>query len=168
MFDQSIKMKQLFQQYAAYNLWANKRIIETANKLSDEQIHKEIVSSFPSVYKTFIHLLEVENVWLERLQDKNDMSSGWFTGNFEELSNKLLSFSKQWCDWVEQKEESYFYYVFTYRNSLGQQFKQPVYEILLHFFNHQTFHRGQLVTMLRQLGIDKISPTDFIVFTRGK
>lgn len=161
-------MKQQLLQYASYNLWANKRIVETANLLSDEQINKEIVSSFPSVYKTFIHLMEVENVWLERLQQKEDTPSGWFTGSFEELTGNLLAFSKQWKDWVEQNDEAYFSHVFTYRNSLKQEFKQPIYEILLHFFNHQTFHRGQLVTMFRQLGIDKIPPTDFIVFTRGK
>lgn len=161
-------MEQLFQQYAAYNIWANKRIIETANKVSGEQINKEIISSFPSVYKTFIHLVEVENVWLERLQSKQDTPSGWFTGNFEELGDKLLSLSKQWVDLVKQKDEAYISHVFSYRNSLGQEFKQPIYEILLHFFNHQTFHRGQLVTMFRQLGVEKIPATDFIVFTRGR
>ncbi len=55
-------MKQLLQQYAAYNIWANKRIVETAKLLPEEQINKEIVSSFPSVYKTVLHLMEVENV----------------------------------------------------------------------------------------------------------
>ena len=40
--------------------------------------------------------------------------------------------------------------------------------MLLHLFNHQTFHRGQLVTMLRQNGIEKIPATDFIVFSRTK
>lgn len=162
-------MKQLLQQYAAYNIWANKKIIDTANLLSDEQIHQEIVSSFPSIYKTFMHLMEVENIWLERLQQaENDTPSGWFTGPFEELTKKLLSLSQQWCDWVEHKDEAYISHVFTYHNSLGQQFKQPIYEILLHFFNHQTFHRGQLIMMFRQLGMDKIPPTDFIVFSRKK
>lgn len=162
-------LKLLLQQYAAYNLWANKRIIETANQLSDEQINKEIVSSFSSVYKTFIHLLEVEKVWLERLQRvENDTPSGWFIGNFGDLTKTQLKLSQQWYDWVAQQDEAYISYAFTYRNSLGMEFKQPIYEILLHFFNHQTFHRGQLVTMFRQLGVDKISPTDFIVFARGK
>ena len=144
-------MKQLLQQYAACNIWATKGIIDTADQLSDEHINKEIISSFPSVYKTFIHLLEVENVWWERLQQvSQDTPAGWFTGNFRELSTKLLSLSKQWHNWVSQTNEDYFMYVFTYRNTLGQEFKQFVYEILLHFFNHQYFHRGQLIMILRQ------------------
>ena len=162
-------MKQLLQQYAAYNLWANKRIVETAKLLSDEQINKEIVSSFPSVYKTVLHLMEVENVWWERLKlMEHTTLSGWFTGNFEELSKKLLELSQQWQIWIQNANEVNISHVFAYQNSKKEHFKQPVYEMLLHLFNHQTFHRGQLVTMFRQLGLDKIPPTDFIVFSRKK
>ena len=162
-------MKQLLQQYAAYNTWANKKILETAKLLSEEQINKEIVSSFPSVYKTVLHLMEVENVWWERLKlAEHTTLSGWFTGNFDELSKKLLELSQQWHDWIQNANEVNITHVFAYQNSKKEHFKQPVYEMLLHLFNHQTFHRGQLVTMFRQLGLDKIPPTDFIVFSRNK
>ena len=162
-------MKQLLQQYAAYNTWANKKILETAKLLSEEQINKDIVSSFPSVYKTVLHLMEVENVWWERLKlAEHTTLSGWFTGNFDELSKKLLELSQQWHDWIQNANEVNITHVFAYQNSKKEHFKQPVYEMLLHLFNHQTFHRGQLVTMFRQLGLDKIPPTDFIVFSRSK
>jgi uncharacterized damage-inducible protein DinB len=162
-------MKQLLQQYAAYNLWANKKIIETANLLSEEQINTEIVSSFPSVYKTFLHLMEVEYVWWERLKlSEHDTPSGWFTGDFTELSKKLLELSRQWQEWIESANEVNITHVFAYQNSKKEHFKQPVYEMLLHLFNHQNLHRGQLITMFRQLGLDKIPPTDFIVFSRKK
>jgi len=161
-------MKQLLQQYAAYNIWANKRIIETAKLLSQEQINKEIISSFPSVYKTVLHLLEVENVWWERLKlFEHTTLSGWFTGNFEELSKKLLELSNQWQIWIQNANDVNITHVFAYQNSKKEHFKQPVYEMLLHLFNHQTYHRGQLITMFRQLGLDKIPPTDFIVFSRN-
>ncbi len=162
-------MKQLLQQYAAYNIWANKKIIETAKLLPAEQINKEIMSSFPSVYKTVLHLMEVENVWWERLKlSEHDTPSGWFTGNFEELTKKLLELSAQWHNWIQNANEVNISHVFAYQNSKKEHFKQPVYEMLLHLFNHQTFHRGQLVTMFRQLGLDKIPATDFIVFSRSK
>ncbi|HEY8687911.1 MAG TPA: DinB family protein [Chitinophagaceae bacterium] len=162
-------MKQLLQQYAAYNVWANKRIVETAKFLPQEQINKEIVSSFSSVYKTVLHLMEVENVWWERLKlIEHTTLSGWFSGNFDELSKKLLELSQQWHNWIQNANEVNITHVFAYQNSKNEYFKQPVYEMLLHLFNHQTFHRGQLVTMFRQLGLDKIPPTDFIVFSRKK
>jgi len=47
-------------------------------------------------------------------------------------------------------------------------YKQPVCQMILHVFNHGTYHRGQLVNMLRQLGIEKIPQTDFIVWSRKK
>lgn len=162
-------MKQLLQQYAAYNTWANKRILETANQLSDEQINMKIVSSFPSTYKTILHMMEVENVWWERLKlMEHTTLSGWFTGNFNELSIKLLELSQQWQNWIQNTNDANISHVFAYQNSKKEHFKQPVYEMLLHLFNHQTLHRGQLITMFRQLGVDKIPPTDFIVFSRKK
>ena len=49
-----------------------------------------------------------------------------------------------------------------------EMFKQPVWQMILHVFNHGTYHRGQLINMLRQLGVEKISQTDFIVWSRKK
>src|SRR2546430_14573813 len=111
-------MKQLLLQYAAYNIWANKKIIETISRLPDEQINKEIVSSFPSIYKTTMHLMEVENAWWERLKlVENPTLSGWFTGNFDELSKKWIQLSQQWYDWIEQTSEANIDHVFAYYNS---------------------------------------------------
>lgn len=162
-------MKQLLQQYAAYNTWANKRIVETALLLPDEQVNKEIVSSFPSVYKTVTHMMEVENVWWQRLQLVEQATPpGWFTGNFTELSKKLIELSQQWESWVQNANDAGINHVFAWYNFKKEYFKEPVYKVLLHLFNHQTLHRGQLITMFRQLGVDKIPPTDFIVFARSK
>jgi uncharacterized damage-inducible protein DinB len=162
-------MKQLLQQYGAFNVWANKVITEQINQLPEEQTHKEIISSFPSLYKTVMHMMEVENIWWQRLKlVEHTTPSGWFTGSFKELSKKLLQLSQQWLEWVSAANEANITHVFAYHNTKKELFKQPVYEVLLHLFNHQTYHRGQLVTMLRQLGVDKIPPTDFIVFCRSK
>jgi uncharacterized damage-inducible protein DinB len=113
--------------------------------------------------------MEVEYVWWERLKlTERDTPSGWFTGDFTELSKKLLELSRQWQEWIESANEVNITHVFAYQNSKKEHFKQPVYEMLLHLFNHQTLHRGQLIMMFRQLGLDKIPPTDFIVWSRKK
>ena len=117
-------MKQLLQQYAAYNSWVNKRILETAAQLTDEQLNKEIVSSFPSVYKTILHLMEVENVWWQRLQlVEQTTPPGWFTGNFEELSKKWLQLSQQWQDWVQGANDANINHVFAWYNLKKEYFK---------------------------------------------
>ena len=163
-------MKQLLQQYAAYNLWANKIITDRIAQLPAGIIQKEMNSSFSSIYKTALHLMDAEGMWWQRLKLEEHVArpSNTFEGNFEELSQQFLSFSKQWSDWVLNANEVNLTHVFGYQNSKKEFFKQPVYEMLLHLFNHQTFHRGQLVTMMRQNGIDKIPATDFIVFSRKK
>ena len=157
-------------QYAAYNLWANGRLIETINNLTDEQIDREIISSFTSIKKTVLHLWDVENIWWQRMKllEVQVWQSDNYTGSLMELNNNLLAQSKQWKEWIDLATEAALEHEFIYRNSKKDQFKQPVYEMLLHLFNHQTYHRGQLVTMLRQVGVTTIPNTDLISFLRKK
>lgn len=161
-------MKQLLQQYSAYNLWANTILSGRLAQLPGDILHKDMGSSFGSIYKTVVHLMEVESLWWQRLklQEHVQMPEKDPEENFEELSIKLLVLSKQWNGWVKEANEKNIEHVFGYYNSKKEFFKQPVYEVLLHLFNHQTYHRGQIVTMMRQNGVDKIPATDFIVFSR--
>lgn len=163
-------MKDLLQKYAAYNLWANKTLLAKLGVVSFEILHKETESSFGSIYKTLVHLMEVEEIWWQRLklQDHVQMPDKDPDGNMELVSTKLLTLSKHWSEWVTESNEKNLTHVFAYYNSKKEFFKQPVNEVLLHLFNHQTYHRGQIVTMLKQNGIEKIPPTDFMVFIRNK
>ena len=163
-------MKSIFKQYAAYNKWANQKLIETISQLNDLQQREEIVSSFPGIFKTLLHMLDAESIWWQRLKlvEQIERPSDHFSGNFSDLQKRLLLQSEQWYDWVANASDNQLQHVFAYQNSKREQFKQPVNEVLLHLFNHGTYHRGQLVTMLRQLGIGKIPATDFIEWTRSK
>lgn len=162
-------MKQILQQYAAYNLWANKLLTDKINQLPEEQVIKEIVSSFPGIYKTMLHMMDVESIWWQRLKlTEHVIFPGQdFKGGVAEISATLLQLSRQWEEWIRNANDANITHVFAYYNSKKELFKQPVYEVLLQLFNHQTYHRGQLVTMLRQLGVEKIPATDFIVFSRS-
>ena len=163
-------MKQLLQQCAAYTAWANQKIFDCISNLPEEQVDKEIVSSFPSIRKTVIHMWDAEAAWWQRvrLAEKVEIPSEGFTGGFSELLARVSQQSQVWKDCVDNATEAQLQHVFAYRNNKKEEFKQPVYEVLLHVFNHGTYHRGQLVTMLRQLGADKIPQTDFVVFCRKK
>ena len=163
-------MKQILQQYAAYTIWANQRIFECILGLSEEQAGQEITSSFPSLKKTVLHMWDAESIWWQRLKLSERISrpSENFTGNMAELVKSLGRQSAEWLEWVENATEPQLQHVFAYQNTRKEQFKQPVYEMLLHLFNHGTYHRGQLVTLLRHLGVEKIPETDFIVFCRKR
>ena len=163
-------MKPILLQCAAYTIWANRKIIECINNLSNDQISREISSSFSSIHKTVLHMLDAESIWWQRVKlvEHIERPSDSFDGSFEELIKRLEAQSRQWEEWISNASDNQLNHVFSYQNTKKEQFKQPVYEMLLHIFNHNTYHRGQLVTMLRQLGVEKIPPTDFIVFTRKK
>lgn len=163
-------MKKIFVQYASYNVWANQRMVDCISNLSDEQLQKEIISSFTSIYATLVHLWDAESIWWQRLkmQEQIEIPSMIFKGSVQELFNNLIWQSRQWKDWIDNATEASLEHEFIYRNSKKEQFKQPVHEAVHHLFNHQSYHRGQLVTMLRQIGVEQIPGTDLITFLRKK
>lgn len=163
-------MKKILEQFAAYNYWANQRITDAANNLTDEQLHKEITSSFSSIYKTLLHLWDVEDIWWQRIKltERTEWQSTTFTGSVVELSKNLVLQSKLWKEWIEAASEEALSNEFNYTNRKNNNFTQPISEMLVHLFNHQTYHRGQLVTQLRQAGYTSIPNSDMISFLRKK
>ncbi len=163
-------MKELLVQYAAYNIWANQLLLDVINVLPEEKQKQEIVSSFPSLYKTVLHMLDAESIWWQRLklQEHIIRPSDSFNGDLKMLSSNLLLQNKQWSEWLNNTNEVMLQHQFKYQNTKRESFKQPIYQMLLHLFNHGSYHRGQLVTMLRQAGVVKIPPTDFIVWSRKR
>jgi uncharacterized damage-inducible protein DinB len=163
-------MKEILVQLAAYHVWANQLLLQAIEELPAELQQKEIASSFNSLQKTVLHMWDAESIWWQRikLQERIVIPTASFQGDFREAASALLNQDRQWLDWISAAQEQMLQHVFSYQNSKKEQFKQPVYQMLLHLFNHGTYHRGQLVTMLRQVGVTRIPQTDFIVWSRKK
>jgi len=120
-------MKELLQQYADYNIWATKLLTDRISKLTEEEINKEMVSSFPSIYKTLQHMWFAEEVWWERLKLTETIvpKSNSFTGSFAEMVDILAKQSRQWKDWIDGATENQITHVFAFvRNK--EQIKMPV------------------------------------------
>ncbi|MEI9955033.1 MAG: DinB family protein [Ferruginibacter sp.] len=161
-------MKELLQQYASFNIWATNILFERITKIPEEKITQEIVSSFPSVYKTALHLWQAESIWWQRINkaEKIIVLSETFTGSFNELKEGIAQQSRQWKKYVDAIAAEGLNETFSFVRN-GQPFTMIVHDMLLHLFNHATFHRGQLVTLLRQLGeVTDIPSTDFSTYTR--
>jgi uncharacterized damage-inducible protein DinB len=163
-------MKKIFFEYAAFNVWAHQQLLDVIGALTDAQRREPIENSFAGLEKTILHLLDAESIWWQRLKlvEHTVRPSEQYDGDFAGLMRQLLRQSRLWQEWVEQATEASLEHEFIYRDNKKVQHKQPVAEVLLHVFNHQTYHRGQLVTMLRQLGVRTIPATDFIAFLRTK
>jgi uncharacterized damage-inducible protein DinB len=167
---QNNTMKDLLVQLAAYNIWASQKLIDCILTLPEEKQMAELPSSFSSLYKTVLHMWDAETAWWQRmkLHEKIIVPSENFNGTMKDVTNGLTQQSSQWHEWINNATENALDHVFQYQNSKKEQFKQPIYQMLLHVFNHGSYHRGQLVNMFRQLGVEKIPQTDFIVWSRGK
>lgn len=163
-------MKEILQQFAAYNIWANQKIMDVIFALPEEKQKAEVPSSFKSLYSTVLHMWNAESNWWQRmkLQERIIVPSENFKGNMQDLVNGLMQQSRQWEEWVSNASELSLDHVFQYQNSKKEQFKQPIYQMVLHVINHGTYHRGQLINILRQLGVEKLPQTDFIVWSRKK
>jgi len=163
-------VKALLEQYAAYNLWANQRLTSRILELPEAVHIQETASSFKTLYGTVMHMWDAESIWWQRLKmhDVITPPSIHFKGSTLDLSNGYLHQNKLWESWVVQATMPALEHVFHYQNSKKEKFRQPVFEMLAHLFNHSTYHRGQLVTMLRQLEVTSIPATDFIIWSRTR
>ena len=153
----------------AYNRWASIQFLAAASHLTDEELGRDMKSSFPTVADTLIHLLGAEWVWLERWLGRSP------TG-FPEASalSSVAAVRTRWdALWHEQKaflgglSDADLARPMTYRNLAGSEFTQPLGELLRHVVNHATYHRGQLTTLLRQLGHGAPS-TDLVAYYRTR
>jgi uncharacterized damage-inducible protein DinB len=163
-------MKELLDQYTAFNLWANKSITDLILSLDVEQHRQKVESSFPSLYATVLHMWVAETAWWQRvkLQEKIIIPAETDNPSMQDIVQGLLLQSAQWEEWVNNSSEMMLKQEYSFQNSKNEQFKQAIFETVLHVINHSTYHRGQLVTMMRSLGVKTIPQTDFMVFLRKK
>lgn len=161
-------MKELLKDYTKFNIWANERICRILEVLPDDIIDKELKSSFSTIRKTIYHIWDAETIWLKRLNGKalKEWPSETFKGDFEAFKTDFLGGSGKLFMYVLNKDLKQLEQNLTYKNIKGDSFTNKIGYIIQHAVNHSTFHRGQIVTMLRTAGITELLPTDFIAFAR--
>jgi uncharacterized damage-inducible protein DinB len=163
-------MKELLEEYASYNLLANQKITQAILAMDEALVQQVVPSSFPNIYATILHIWDAESIWWQRikLHEHIVVPSATFNPTIKEAVNGWLNQSALWKDFVSDASELKLRHVFEYKNTHKESVKQPLYRAIHHVFNHSTYHRGQLVTMMRILGEKKIPPTDFINLIRTK
>jgi len=150
-----------------FNSWANHRTLETCAALTPEQFTHDLKSSFASVRDTLVHIFGAEWVWLQRWQ-------GHIPGGLPPAADypDFASVKRRWAE-VERDLMGYIGALtpeaidrrIQFKTHAGVTVDQPLRQCLQHLANHGTYHRGQIATMLRQLGAKAIS-TDMIGYYR--
>lgn len=163
-------MKEIYLQYVKYNLWANRHLAELFSTLTDEEAEQHIESSFPSIKRTILHIWDAEVVWLTRLKEGqiSDFPSKNFEGDFKEILEGWLSHSAEFLSHVDGMAEEDFSKSFSFKTISAGTYTHRAAEMIHHCMNHSTYHRGQLITFARQLGVEKPPSTDMIFYLRKK
>jgi len=163
-------MKDHFTELARFNVWANKRIIDILSKQEESLLRKEIVNSFPSLQKTLYHIWDAEVIWFSRVSGKSFdyLPTMKIEEPIEENFQRMMAHDQEWVDFLEQQEDPFFNRVLKYQTLGGKKLENSIAQIIQHCMNHSTYHRGQIITLAKQLEINDLTSTDFILFQNEK
>jgi uncharacterized damage-inducible protein DinB len=142
-----------------YDKWANQRVLDriVVDKPKEERI----------VY-LFSHILKADDVWLKRIMNEQ-FDSDNFQASIEtaELQNFLNNLNQDYDNYFSTLTEDTLSQVIEYSNLQGKKFGNKLSDILIHLFNHATYHRGQIAQLFRKEEL-RAPITDYIVFKREK
>jgi uncharacterized damage-inducible protein DinB len=156
--------KALFQ----YNVWATQRTLEACATLTTEQFTRDLESSFRSVRDTLVHIMGVEAVWLERWKvgGIGSPTKGSDFPDLESVKTKWAKIEADLLSYVKGLTDEDVKRIIPHKNFAGQEFRMPLWQMMQHLLNHGTYHRGQITTLVRQVG-GKPLATDLIGFYRA-
>lgn len=159
------KLSALIKDYTVYGLWANKTMVNWLKTKPAELLDKELPSSFPGIKQTLAHIWHVEMAWMGYIK-KAPVQVPYgqtYTGSAADVFNDLLSTSEELNNYVQSLQdeelEEVIHVQSTYMNS-----HLARYEMIQHCVTHDAYHRGQIVTMGRQLGFTDAPMTDFLFY----
>ncbi|MEO8111124.1 MAG: DinB family protein [Ginsengibacter sp.] len=162
--------KEYFIELADYHIWANNAVCNWLEQISDEQWKQSVLSSFSSIYETTLHTAAAEKVWVERLKkySKFEILTQTFNGSKAEMINLWKEISQSFKNFIEEMPDDLLQQKLLFKNIKGIEHNLPHYQLIAHVINHSTYHRGQLVTMLRQVGFTDVSSIDMTTYFRIK
>lgn len=153
----------LIDEYAAYDLWANTRLVDRLQREADEVLDTPVRSSFPSLRATLLHVRDAHHVWLCRLTGR---VHNWPAEEGRSIG-MLLKHATLLREHVRGLDDAALVQRHTYHDLKGRPHEQAAWRMLMHAFNHASYHRGQAVTIMRQLALEEIPALDLVVFQRS-
>jgi uncharacterized damage-inducible protein DinB len=152
-----------------YNSWANQRTLDACAQLTEEQFTRDMGSSFRSVRDTLVHVMLVERLWLERWHGRspNSFAPAADFSTLESVRARGAEIDSDLRDYIASLAPEEVQRVLHHTTTAGVPQAAPLWQMLQHSLNHGTYHRGQVATLLRQLGAKAIG-TDLITFYRER
>jgi uncharacterized damage-inducible protein DinB len=144
-----------------YNRWATTRVFGVAATLTEEQVRKPTAASYKSVFGTLAHLLWSEWVWLRRWTPDVATSDPSPSRHLPELQSFRVAFEPEQRRFLSRLKDADLLRMVSYQNPPGTTWSYTLQHMLQHVVNHSTYHRGQLTTLFRELGVPP-RPLDFL------
>lgn len=155
-----------------YTEWANDLAMEAASRLTDENLRRDVGVSHQSILGTLLHTAGAEWIWLERWHGRSPTKAEAWPQWMPESCADLATLNDRWSEIIDRRarlisgiDEERLAAELPFRLLSGDQSSMPLVDQMQHVVNHSTMHRGQIIGMIRQLGIEPPS-TDLIFFLR--
>jgi len=152
-----------------YGAWANRKVVRAAATLGGNNFKRELGGSHGGVRGTLTHIMGAEWIWLERWKGVSP-TRALDEGEFQDV----LALRERWkaieahrAAWFLSQRERQVVEIVRYRTLDGRGYGAPLWQLVQHVVNHGSYHRGQVIHMLRQLGAKPVS-TDLLFFDREK
>ncbi len=161
---------------ARYNQWMNDKLYAAVADWDEPALQEDRGAFFGSVFGTLDHLFKADTIWMKRFAEHPAdfaalapvhalthpyLLNGPAYEDFPSLRAARISMDETILAFADELSTAHCEQSLIYLNRAGESFERPLGLVLLHFFNHQTHHRGQVTTLLSQSGID-VGTTDFI------
>ena len=153
-----------------YHYWARNRLFEALEPLTAEQYGKDLGSSFKSIRDTVTHTYAAEWAWHERWQGRSPTAL-IPSDRFPDLAALRAAWSESERNiraFVDGLDDSAISRIINYKLLNGSDGASPIWQMVQHVVNHASYHRGQVTTMLRQLGAKPGQSMDMIAFYRTR
>ncbi|MBU0696764.1 MAG: DinB family protein [Bacteroidetes bacterium] len=147
-------MKSHFLPLFEYDYWANQQVWRS---ISQKPLNN------PKIENLFSHVLSAQKIWLNRCTKIIETIPLWDTQS--DLANLMESNHEAWLAFLNQTEDHDFEQIIPYQTSTGVAYQSKIKDILTHLINHGTYHRGQMVLLLKPER-ETLPLTDFIFWVR--
>ncbi|MBE9012752.1 DinB family protein [Pseudanabaenaceae cyanobacterium LEGE 13415] len=143
---------------AQYNHWMNQKIYTICAEVPNTKRNEDLGAFFKSIDGTLNHILVADRIWFGRFTQNSFVSklSDILYSDFDQLRQERDRTDQDILNWTKQLNSEWLEAPFTYTTitTPTKTVTRPAWLLVTHFFNHQTHHRGQLTTLLSQLGYD--------------
>lgn len=151
----------------AYDAWATNLVLDAVSALTEEQYKKDLGSSHGGVHGTLTHLYGADRIWLDRIlgAEQPRITRPDEVPNLEDMKNRIANYQREMDSFIHGLNDERLQEKFSYKDIRGNPYTTVLWHALTHKVNHASYHRGQIVSFLRQLGAKPVT-TDMIAWFR--